>query len=267
MNNKKRKRRKLKKRNVNNISRRRISKVTLFIILLAIIITVLFAAKNIYYYFTESVTDTSEPYPVTGVDVSEFQKEIDWKGLEKEGYSFAFIKATEGSSHTDSNFDYNWKESNKTDMKVGAYHFLSYDSKGSTQADNYITTVDKKWGMLPPVVDVEFYGKYLEEHPTQEKVYEVLDVILERLEDEYDKTPIIYTNKYIYSTYISGKYDNYPIWISDPEISDTLDDGREWLFCQYTFRGVSENIANSEKYVDLNVFNGSKWEFRKYTGR
>ena len=100
------------------------------------------------------------PYPVKGVDVSSYQKDIDWDGLEKEGFSFAFIKATEGSSHVDSRFSENWKNAGRTGMKIGAYHFLSYDTPGASQADNFINTVNKKWGMLPPVVDVEFYGRY-----------------------------------------------------------------------------------------------------------
>ena len=264
---KKSKRKKPNKRLIDNRSHRSTGKMMLFIIMLTILIAVLFTAGNIYFYFTGNETDSSNPYPVVGVDVSEFQKDIDCKGLEKEGYRFAFIKATEGSSHTDSNFEFNWKEANKTGMKVSAYHFLSYDSSGVTQAENYIKTVDRKWGMMPPVIDVEFYGQYIEDHPSADKIYNVLDTMLEALEDKFHKKPIIYTNNYIYNTFISGKYDDYPIWISDPEISDTLDDGREWLFCQYTFRGVSPNIADGQKYVDLNVFNGSEWEFRKYSGR
>ena len=264
---KKRRKRKKYNRKRNIKTHKSLRKYILIIILLVCFVVVLSAAKNIFCYISESETDPSDPYPVRGVDVSEFQKNVNWKGLEDEGYSFAFIKATEGSSHIDSNFEYNWKEANKTDMKVGAYHFLSYDSKGITQAENYIDTVDKKWGMMPPVIDVEFYGKYVEAHPSGEKIYEVLDVILEALENEYRKKPIIYTNKYIYNTYISGRYDDYQIWISDPDIAETLDDGRTWLFCQYTFKGVSENIADGEKYVDLNVFNGSRGEFKKYSGR
>ena len=112
-------------------------------------------------------------------------------------------------------------------------------------------------------VRIQNLGNY--SNPTADEA--VLDVMLELLEKRYDRKPIIYTNSYIYSSYISGRYDDYPVWISDPEISDTLPDGRDWLFCQYTFRGVSENIAGGEKYVDLNVFNGSEWEFRKYSGR
>lgn len=234
--------------------------------LVLLMLAVFFSGREIFWYVTES-DNGGEKYPVRGVDVSAHQQEIDWKGLEDEGIAFAFIKATEGSDHVDENFEKNWDGAHGTDMKVGAYHFLSYDSPGRTQAENFIETVGRKWGMMPPVVDVEFYGEYTEVHPEKEKVYRVLDVVLEELEDYYGKRPIIYTNTHIYGDYISGRYDDYPIWISDHSIPDELSDGREWLFCQYTFRAVSENVANGEKYVDMNVFNGSRWDLRHYDGR
>lgn len=233
-------------------------------ILIFTVIAVFIIGRDVYYFATESKTDPNDMYPVKGVDVSAYQKDIDWKGLEDEGIRFAFIKATEGSSHVDENFEYNWREANKTEMRVGAYHFMSYDTSGKMQADNFIKNVDKKWGMLPPAVDVEFYGAYTKDHPDPEKMYSILDVILKELEDRYKEKPIIYTNTYIYDNYISGRYDDYPIWISDHSIPQTLSDGRKWSFCQYTFRAVSKNVAGGEKYVDMNVFNGSRWEFRNY---
>ncbi|MDO4485769.1 MAG: GH25 family lysozyme [Bacillota bacterium] len=238
--------------------------------LVCITVLILVAAlvlRSIFFYIMDANSDSDEEYPVKGIDVSVFQKEIDWQGIEDEGYSFAFIKATEGSSHVDGNFEFNWKEANKTSMRIGAYHFLSFDTPGKTQADNFIKTVDKKWGMLPPAVDVEFYGEYIKQHPENEKVYEVLDVVLDELEEHYGRKPIIYTNLYIYNAYISGRYDDYNIWISDPEIKAELPDGREWTFCQHTFRGTSENVADGGKYVDINVFNGNSHELRKYKGK
>lgn len=253
------------KRKNHVINAKHIGIICLITLLLAI--ALLFSLINLWLYITESKTDPTEPYPVKGVDVSVYQKEINWRGLEKEDIKFAFIKATEGSTYIDGRFSYNWNEASKTDIKIGAYHFMSYDTPGETQAKNFIKTVDKKWGMLPPVVDVEFYGKYLEKHPSRALMKEILSIILDKLENHYGRKPIIYTNTYIYNTYISGEYDDYPIWISDPDIPDRLSDGRDWLFCQYTFKAVSENIADGRKYVDMNVFNGNEWQFRKYNGK
>ena len=229
----------------------------------AVLIAIVYLFSQLYFYITENDVTAGEPYPVKGVDVSSYQLDIDWKGLEKEGYKFAFIKATEGSSHVDDRFEENWKNVRKTDIRAGAYHFLSYDTSGKSQAENFIKTVKKRHGMLPPAVDVEFYGEYEEVHPSRKKLRKVLDTVLQELEDHYGQKPVIYTNTYIYDTYISGRYDDYPIWISAHDIPESLSDGRDWTFCQYTFYGQSDSIGGGEKHVDLNVFNGSSWDLRK----
>ena len=217
-----------------------------FLIFLGVLVVVLIGGlvQNVILYRVESQVDPDKPYPVKGVDVSAHQKEIDWRGLASEDISFAFIKATEGSSHVDKNFKKNWREANGTDMKVGAYHFMSYDTPGKSQAENFIKQVHWRFGMLPPVVDVEFYGAYTSSHPSKSQMYDILDVILDEFEAKYGRKPIIYTNTYIYKNYISGKYDDYPIWISDPGLSAKLPDGRKWTFCQYTFKAKSQYIAD-----------------------
>ena len=53
---------------------------------------------------------------------------------------------------------------------------------------------------------------------------------LQELEAHYGMRPIIYTDTYIYDEYISGRYDDYDIWISAHDIPESLNDGREWTF-------------------------------------
>lgn len=65
----------------------------------------------------------AETYPVQGIDVSTYQGTIDWPVLASNDLTFAFIKATEGSSFQDEKFKYNWENAGKTHLKVGAYHF------------------------------------------------------------------------------------------------------------------------------------------------
>ena len=91
---------------------------------------------------------SEEDYPIRGVDVSYYQGEIDWGILAEENIDFAFIKATEGSSHIDTKFKENWEQSGKTRLKRGAYHFFSFDSNGEAQAEHFISVVPKEEGML-----------------------------------------------------------------------------------------------------------------------
>ena len=203
-------------------------------------------------------------YPVKGIDVSAYQGEIDWEKLSGENISFAFIKATEGSSFVDKKFAYNFEEAQKTSLAVGAYHFFSYDSEGITQAQNFIDTVEPFEGMLPPVIDLEFYGDKEMNPPTREYVDGQLKAMLQALEDHYGQKPIIYATEKSCALYLSGDYEDYDIWIRNVITKPELSDSRSWTFWQYTNREKLNGYHGTEKYIDMNVFDGNVQEFNEY---
>src|SRR5687768_18529993 len=69
-------------------------------------------------------------YEVKGVDVAHYQGEIDWQTLASQGIDFAWIKATEGSSHVDPRFEENWSRAHETGLLVGTSDFMSSESAG-----------------------------------------------------------------------------------------------------------------------------------------
>ncbi len=206
---------------------------------------------------------SEEDYPVRGVDVSSYQGKIDWQILSKENIDFAFIKATEGSSHTDKYFQSNFKDALETNLKIGAYHFFSFDSSGATQADNFISNVPAVSGMLPPVVDVEFYADKNKNPPTKEAIDKELKILLNKLEDYYGIKPIIYTTEEVYELYVANTYDDYDLWIRNV-ITKPNSEIRQWKFWQYTNREVLNGYIGDEKYIDMNVFNGTYEDFKNY---
>lgn len=207
---------------------------------------------------------SDEKFPVRGIDVSAYQGEIDWQKLSKEDIQFAFIKATEGSGYVDDKFAQNYENAQKTDLRVGAYHFFSYDSSGETQAENFINTVPKSDEMLPPVIDVEFYGDKKENLPDKGKTQKELDTLIAKLEEYYGKTPIIYATEKSYELFIADKYDKCDIWIRNVYMKPKLSDGREWTFWQYTNKEQLSGYSGDEKFIDMNVFNGSESDFENY---
>lgn len=232
---------------------------------LAIILVILVGSCLLVYNGILQLNNPSEKdYPIKGIDVSWYQGDIDWEILSKEGIEFAFIKATEGSGSIDKKFDDNFENAINTDLKVGAYHFFSYDSEGKTQADNFIQTVDKVEGMLPPVVDIEFYGDKEENLPNKEDTTKELTILLDQLENHYGKKPIIYATEKSYDLYIADEFQEYDIWIRGVYQKPTLSDNREWTFWQYTNREVLEGYEGTETYIDMNVFNGTSQQWKQY---
>ena len=239
--------------------------ITMAVLIITIALATIVVAYLLYYGVISLNNPSTKKYPVRGVDVSAYQGEIDWQTLSEQNIEFAFIKATEGSSFVDRNFEYNYVEALKTDLRVGAYHFFSFDSGGDTQADNFIKNVEKIENMLPPVVDFEFYGDKENSLPEAAGVRAELTVLLEELEDYYGRKPIIYATGKAYNMYLSGYYSEYDIWIRNVFFEPKkLHDGKEWTFWQYTSREQLEGYNGDEKYIDMNVFNGSLEQFKDY---
>ncbi|WP_242623813.1 glycoside hydrolase family 25 protein [Intestinimonas massiliensis (ex Afouda et al. 2020)] len=203
-----------------------------------------------------------DQWEIFGVDVSSYQGVVDWPVLADQGVDFAFIKATEGSALRDGQFAANWAGAQAAGIRTGAYHFLSYDSPGETQADNFISMVPVTEGALPPVVDIEFYGPYLENPPEKEHVRSVLDPLLERLEEHYGVKPILYVTYRSYYRYLAGSgYGDYPIWCSSPTIFPLVPD---WNFWQYSHTARLEGYYGSQQHIDLNIFRGSREQFDRF---
>lgn len=195
---------------------------------------------------------------IIGVDISHHQGIVNMKKLKDQNISFIYLKATEGSSLTDNKFNENWHNAKQNNILVGAYHFFSYDSKGETQALNYINTVGDLYGSLIPVVDVEYYGNKHKNPPKKEDVVRELNAFLSILEERYKVKPMIYSREGIYNKYIKGEFDDYKKWISAIYFPLELSYKEDWYLWQYTDKGLLDGYNGREKYIDLNVLNKNK---------
>ena len=198
-------------------------------------------------------------FAIHGIDVSKYQKEIDWEEVKRMKVkniqiNFAFMKATEGLNNVDSYFKRNWNKAQQAEMTRGAYHYFLATKSGKAQAKNFVNVVELEKGDLPPVVDIEqTYG--VEPEQLRMRLKEFLDT----LEEYYGLTPILYTNVDFYNYYLKGQFDHYPLWVAHyfqkkrPRIS------RAWHFWQHSEAG---NVSGIEEKVDFNVFNGDSTDFR-----
>lgn len=222
------------------------------------------AAALSYFGIIRLNNPSSSKYPVRGVDVSSFQGEIDFNLLSKNNINFAYIKATEGSTYKDTKFSENFKNSKKTELCAGAYHFMSFDSSGAAQSANFISAVGKDCGKLPPAVDVELYGKYKKSPPERKETAKILKELLSNLESYYSRKPVIYCTENSYNLYIKDEFDGYPLWIRNVFTRPILKKNKQWTFWQYSDRGVLSGYKGKEKYIDLNVFYSDKSDFENF---
>ena len=91
-----------------------------------------------------------------GIDVSHFQRAVDWTAVAASEIRFCFIKATEGAANVDPRFIQNWRGAGAAGLLRGAYHFFHPTVPAATQAESFIRTVVRlEPGDLPPVLDLE----------------------------------------------------------------------------------------------------------------
>ena len=241
-------------------------KIILFSVISVLLVAVAgFVIASLFWNGVILFNNPSEAeFPVRGIDVSHYQGEIDWSVIAEQNISFAFVKATEGSTYVDETFLYNFNSARQNGVPVGAYHFFSYDSSGKTQAENFIKNVIPFDGMLPPVIDIEFYGTKEEDPPSKEAVDTELAAFISAIEKHYGLKPILYATEITYDLYLADDYAEYDIWIRNVTGTPSLSDGREWTFWQYTNREKLDGYNGEEEFIDMNVFAGTADEFDKY---
>ncbi|CAM3403266.1 GH25 family lysozyme [Pontibacter korlensis] len=200
---------------------------------------------------SENSSNSSSSTVVKGIDVSRWQKEVNWTMVSESQVSFAFIKATEGDYRLDPFFARNWEETKRHGIKRGAYHFYKPEIPVAEQVKLFTSTVTLESGDLPPVLDLEVTDRTV----SPEQLRKDVRAWLEAVTAHYGVRPIIYTGQNYYRRYLKGHFPEYHFWIArysdvKPEIHHT----DSWMFWQFTDRG---SVAGINSAVDINFFAGS----------
>ncbi len=191
-------------------------------------------------------------YNIRGIDISHYQKDINWSALKQAKLNsfpirFVIIKASEGSDLRDSLFRENFANARCHGFVRGAYHFFNPQSDPVRQAQHYFQHVNLLPGDMPPILDVEKRGK----KPLAEFQNDVLRW-LEYAHKETGVMPILYTYaRFKYDYLRDPRFDKYPLWVA--RYNMRLGYQGEWVMWQYSEEGC---IAGIKGDVDLNLFNG-----------
>ena len=218
-------------------------------------------AAGLCHACSETDTDGNSPNP-TGIDVSHFQGQVDWQAVKRDGLSFTYIKASEGTSLADADFPENWKGATDNALLRGAYHVFSPDDDGDAQADYFLSRLKAQQidytGALPPALDIEALPKdslgAARPHIAQ---------WLHRVEAALGCKPIIYTSPGTWDTEFPGDFTGYGLWLADYARSPTLPQGwKDWTFWQYSDTGDYTGVGGT---VDLDRFNGTADQLARIT--
>ena len=193
-----------------------------------------------------------------GIDISHHQGDIDWNAvaqssaLSEQPIKFVIMKATEGSSFTDTSFAENMSQARSAGFVCGAYHFYDPWTSPEKQAEHFIATVHLEKGDFVPVVDVERTGR------SSGDLQRELLIFLKTLETRYGVKPIIYASAKFRKRHLSNPaFDDYPFWVAHYYVVRPATDKR-WHIWQFTDHA---NVGGIREYIDFNVFKGAEAEF------
>jgi len=185
------------------------------------------------------------PPGAEGLDLSHHNGRVDWARLGTEPFEFVYLKATEGTGHTDPRFQENWQAATRLGWKVGAYHFYLLCREGAPQAENFIRQAEVRAGTLPPAVDLE-HAHNCTARGSRAETLDELRAFFAALEAEYGAVPVIYTTPAFHAEWLAGEgFERHPLWIRS---LDGPPDG-PYAIWQYSMKG---RAAGVEGPVDLN---------------
>lgn len=191
-----------------------------------------------------------------GIDVSYYQKEIDWEKVAGDGVDFAMIRlgyrgSDSGRLYTDSRFRENLREAENAGISTGVYFFSqAVTTEEATEEAKYVIRRIRGGGTeLPVVFDMEpVSGSDRIEHLTSLEKTEIADAFCQIIEKN-GYTAMIYGNPSWLSNHLQMEYlTGYPLWIA--HYTDVTDYPYEFKMWQYTDRGRVKGIRGK---VDMNL--------------
>ncbi|GGA27828.1 glycoside hydrolase family 25 protein [Paenibacillus physcomitrellae] len=200
-----------------------------------------------------------------GIDVSHHNGTVNWQRVAASGYSFVFVKASEGTTYKDPTFETNVRGARQAGLLVGAYHFLNAKDRETAinEAANFAAAMSVVGGAasldLPPVLDYETNPSGI----SQSELNAVAKAFLTEIERITARKPILYTGNDFAQNFNTpmGAYD---LWVAryNTQPPWNVPAWSAWTFWQYSQKGSVPGISGA---VDLNVFSGSLTELRAWT--
>ncbi len=199
---------------------------------------------------------------VQGVDVSEWQENVDWAAVARQGYQFAYVRVSYGTEIKDAYFQKNWIGSKRAGLLRGAYQYFLPDADVQQQVDIMLSALGKmEPGDLPPVIDVEETGGL-----SPDRLEQKIALWVNQIREKTGLEPIIYTGAYFWRDEVaSAAFLRSPLWLAhytDVANGVCAGDPSPWPrfhFWQWTDKGRVNGIQGN---VDLNAFRGTLAELK-----
>jgi lysozyme len=192
-------------------------------------------------------------YAIQGIDVASYQGYPNWTSVKNSGKTFAFTKATEGTTYTNPYFATNWARIKSAGLIRGAYHYGRPGTDPVTQANRFCNVVAPTHGDLQMTLDIE-----VTDGKTPSQVRSWIVAFINQIKSRTGRPGIIYTGFYFWRDSAgNGSNLNCPLWLAAYVSNPAPYVPAAWsffTFWQYTSSGSVPGVSGN---VDRDAFNGS----------
>ncbi len=228
--------------------------------LVAIMVVLLLLGASLWHLYYRGSSPTSaahlaRKYPIKGLDVSKHTSKVNWAMLGEEGYSFVFVKATEGTAYHDPKYDQHVKEARRAGFVSGAYHFFRFRTDGIVQAKLFVAEYQKYPHELPPVIDFETSGNRYYKGTRAQALARLKDCIA-YIRRQTNRRPILYADYGTYKHYIGDTDLAVDYWIASTGFEPSIE---RMLIWQYA---INQDHDHAKGLLDYNavVVSSERWQ-------
>ncbi|HVB95938.1 MAG TPA: glycoside hydrolase family 25 protein [Nitrososphaerales archaeon] len=194
--------------------------------------------------------------------MSIYQGSPNWTSVHSAGYTFAFAKATEGTTITDPDFTSNMVNGKSAGLYMGAYDFAhpSANATSAVSQANFFDSVAGQYfstGYLAPALDLEEGCGTLNVSQMSQWIVTWMNTVESYIKTNEGQsiTPVIYMSATYAAACVDSSVTSYPLWIANWGVSSP-NTGKfsGWGYWQYSDAG---NVSGINGATDLNYFNGT----------
>ena len=193
---------------------------------------------------------------IKGIDVSKFQKNIDWSKVKNDGIEFAFIRVggrygASGAIYKDEYFNSNIRGALNAGINVGVYFFTqAITEEEAVEEARYVYNNVKNYNITYPIViDTEYLSGGRHSDISRQQRTNVVKAFCEEIQ-RLGYTPMIYSNtNWLNNNLYMNQLSQFLVWVAQYNSVCTYK-GR-YACWQYTSSGRVDGINGN---VDMNIW-------------
>lgn len=188
-----------------------------------------------------------------GIDVSDWQRYIDYSQVKNSGVDIVYIKASQGTTIKDPYFEINYESAKANGLKVGFYHFLDATTveEAEKEASFFVSVISGKQPDCKLALDYERFNGI-----SKEEINQIAITFIRKVEELTKKQVIIYSDlSNSENTFNSETAGNAELWIAYYENYRNLErintSWQNFVGIQNSDRG---RVSGINGYVDTDLY-------------